>query len=103
MRAEEEAGSEIPRLQLVWGRRLPPQAPSIQTHNRPPPNPALSPSLHAPTSGLGSLETVWEAPGAHAVKCPVAGRVVQPREVEGRRDPPLPRQPSPPPQSQQNK
>lgn len=24
VRAEEEAGSEIPRLQLVWGRRLPP-------------------------------------------------------------------------------
>lgn len=92
MRAEEEAGSEIPRLQLVWGRRLPPQAPSIQTHNRPPPNPALSPSLHAPTSGLGSLETVWEAPGAHAVKCPVAGRVVP---AAGGRRPKRP--PSPPP------
>lgn len=78
VRAEEEAGSEIPRLQTRLGSTSasPPQASSSQTHDHPPlETQPFSPSLHASTSGLGSLETVWEALGAQAVESSVAGRV----------------------------
>lgn len=62
--AKEEAGAEIPRLQLVLEppclpSRLPASKHTIK-HTRPKTQPIpLSP--HAPTSGLGSLETVLEA------------------------------------------
>lgn len=65
--AEEEAGAEIPRLQLALSRlAFPPllERPDTITHTHTPKPQPFSPGPLAPTSRLGSLETVVEARGA---------------------------------------
>lgn len=64
--AEEEAVAEIPRLQLVWGPPCRPSRLQASKHTiiHTPQNQPFPLGPHAPTSGLGSLETVLEARGA---------------------------------------
>lgn len=67
------------------------------THAHTPKPQPFPPSPHAPTSGLGSLETVVEARGARRGS---EGSLSRGGRARGD---PFPRPPSPPPRSQQNK
>lgn len=99
VRAEEEAGSEIPRLQTRLGSTSAslPRLLAVKHTITPLETQPFAPSLHASTSGLGSLETVWEALGAHAVECSVAGRVAPAAgEVEAAETPSPPSPVKPP-------